>query len=45
MIDADVLMKELIANEWITNDDGGGLEDILHNSPTIIEADKAESEE
>lgn len=40
LIDVGVLRKELIANEWITDDDGGGLENILHNSPIIIEADK-----
>ena len=39
LIDADELERDLRSNDWITNDDGGGLEDILHNSSTIIEAD------
>jgi len=44
LIDRNELNKDLIANEWITDDDGGGLEEILFNAPTIIEAD-TESEE
>ena len=44
LIDADVLRKDLIANEWITDDDGGGLEDILDNSPTIVEVERSDEE-
>ena len=40
LIDRNELNKDLVANEWITDDDGGGLEEILDNAPTIIEADK-----
>lgn len=40
LIDANELKRELIDNEWITNFDGGGLEDLVNNAPTIIEADK-----
>ena len=44
LIDRNELNKDLITNEWITDYDGGGLEEILFNAPTIIEADNAESE-
>lgn len=40
LIDRNELYKDLITNEWITDDDGGGLEDILFDAPTIIGADK-----
>ena len=39
LIDRNELYKDLITNEWITDDDGGGLEDILFDAPTIIGAD------
>lgn len=44
LIDRNELYKDLITNEWITDDDGGGLEEILFNAQTIIKADKAENE-
>lgn len=37
LIDADDLKRELINKEWITNYDGGGLENIVDDAPTIIE--------
>ena len=35
LIDADALIEALKENEWITNTDGGGLEDIINDSPTV----------
>lgn len=45
LIDRNELNKDLITNEWITDYDGGGLEEILFNAPTIIEEDKENKNE
>lgn len=45
LIDADTLYREIETDGWFDSDDeyyGGGLEDIVLNAPTIIEADKGE---
>lgn len=45
LIDADALYREIETEGWFDSDDeyyGGGLEDIVLNAPTIIEADKGE---
>ena len=33
--DLDALKEVLKENEWITNTEGGGLEDIIDNAPTV----------
>ena len=46
LIDADTLYREIETEGWFDSDDeyyGGGLEDIVLNAPTIIEADKGEN--
>ena len=40
LIDRKALKEVLKENEWITNTDGGGLEDIIDNAPTVIEGAK-----
>jgi hypothetical protein len=45
LIDIDKLKQELINEEWITDNDGGGLENIVDEAPTIIEADKESDSE
>jgi hypothetical protein len=40
LIDRKALKEVLKENEWITNTDGGGLEDIIDTAPTVIPADK-----
>ena len=43
LIDADTLYREIETEGWFDSDDeyyGGGLEDIVLNAPTIIEADR-----
>ena len=45
LVDADTLYREIETEGWFDSDDeyyGGGLEDIVLNAPTIIEADKGE---
>ena len=43
LIDRKALKEVLKENEWITNTDGGGLEDIIDNAPTVIEGAKIDS--
>ena len=40
LIDRKALKEVLKENEWITNTDGGGLEDIIEQAPTVIEGAK-----
>jgi len=45
LIDRKELKEVLKENEWITNTDGGGLEDIIDTAPTVIKADEENENE